>query len=66
MRRFAGYVARKRGMAMALKSALGADNELFSYSHRRIREAIGSLVDAPRSSPARSAPTSTPRICCAR
>jgi AcrR family transcriptional regulator len=46
MARFAGYVARKRGMAVALKSALGADNELFTYSHRRIREAIGSLVDA--------------------
>jgi AcrR family transcriptional regulator len=46
MRRFAGYVARKRGMAMALKSALGADNELFSYSHRRIREALNALVIA--------------------
>lgn len=46
MRAFAHYVARKRGMAMALKSALGPDNELFSYSHRRIREALGSLLDA--------------------
>ena len=46
MRRFAGYVARKRGMAMALKSALGADNELFSYSHKRIRDALNLLVDA--------------------
>ncbi len=46
MRRFAGYVARKRGMAMALKSALGPDNELFSYSHKRIKDALGSLVDA--------------------
>jgi AcrR family transcriptional regulator len=45
MRAFAGYVATKRGMAMALKSALGPDNELFSYSHRRIREALGMLVD---------------------
>jgi AcrR family transcriptional regulator len=44
MSSFAGYVAKKRGMAMALKSALGPDNELFSYSHRRIREAIGVLV----------------------
>jgi AcrR family transcriptional regulator len=44
MRDFAAYVAKKRGMAMALKSALGPDNELFSYSHRRIREAIGTLV----------------------
>jgi AcrR family transcriptional regulator len=46
MRRFAGYVARKRGMAMALKSALGPDNELFSHSHKRIKDALGSLVDA--------------------
>jgi AcrR family transcriptional regulator len=44
MRSFAGYVAKKRGMAMALKSALGPDNELFSYSHRRIQEAITTLV----------------------
>jgi hypothetical protein len=44
MRAFAGYVAMKRGMAMALKSALGPDNELFSYSHRRIREALATLV----------------------
>src|SRR6476659_1812275 len=46
MRRFAGYVARKRGMAMALKSALGPDNELFSYSHKRISDALNLLVDA--------------------
>jgi AcrR family transcriptional regulator len=43
---FARYVARKRGMAMALKSALGPDNELFSYSHQRIRAALGGLLDA--------------------
>lgn len=46
MRRFAGYVATKKGMAMALKSVLGADNELFTYSHRRIREALERLVGA--------------------
>lgn len=46
MRRFAGYVAKKKGMAMALKSVLGADSELFTDSHRRIRGAIGSLVAA--------------------
>jgi AcrR family transcriptional regulator len=46
MRSFAGYVARKRGMATALKSALGPDNELFTYSHRRIRAALGQLVGA--------------------
>jgi AcrR family transcriptional regulator len=45
MRAFAGYVAKKRGMAAALKSALGSDNELFSYSHRRIRGALETLVD---------------------
>jgi AcrR family transcriptional regulator len=44
MRDFAGYVARKRGMAVALKSALGADSELFTHSHRRIREALQLLV----------------------
>jgi AcrR family transcriptional regulator len=44
MRSFAMYVAKKRGMAMALKSALGPDNELFAYSHQRIRTAIGALV----------------------
>lgn len=46
MRRFAGYVARKRGMAMALKSALGPDNDLFSHSHRRMSESIARLVQA--------------------
>jgi AcrR family transcriptional regulator len=46
MHRFAGYVAKKRGMAAALKSALGADNELFTYSRTRIQNAIGSLVTA--------------------
>lgn len=46
MRAFADYVARKRGMAVALKSALGVDNELFSYSHRRIHAALDTLLDA--------------------
>jgi AcrR family transcriptional regulator len=46
MRSFAMYVARKRGMALALKSALGPDNELFAHSHRRIVQALGALVDA--------------------
>ena len=45
MQQFAGYVARKRGMAVALKSALGADNELFTYSRERIHAAIRQLVD---------------------
>ena len=46
MRAFALYVARKRGMAMALKSVLGADSELFTQSHQRIQAAIGTLVAA--------------------
>jgi AcrR family transcriptional regulator len=45
MRSFAMYVAKKRGMAMALKSALGPNNELFANSHRRITEAIRALVE---------------------
>ena len=31
-------------MAVALKSALGPDNELFKHSHRRIGESLGALV----------------------
>ena len=46
MRSFAVYVSRKRGMAMALKSLLGADSPLFTESHRRIQGAIGILVAA--------------------
>ena len=45
MRRFAGYVATKKGMATALKSVLGADSELFAYSRGRIMTAIGALLD---------------------
>ena len=46
MRSFAVYVARKRGMAMALKSVFGKDNELFTQSHERISTAITTLVTA--------------------
>lgn len=46
MSSFAGYVARKRGMATALKSVLGADSELFAESHDRIVTAITKLLDA--------------------
>jgi len=46
MHNFAGYVAKKRGMAAALKSALGADNELFAYSRQRIQDAVAQLVAA--------------------
>jgi hypothetical protein len=41
---FVTYVARKRGMAVALKSALGADAELFSSSRRRIVAALEALL----------------------
>jgi AcrR family transcriptional regulator len=41
---FVEYVARKRGMAAALKSVVGADSELFAYTHRRINEAITLLL----------------------
>jgi AcrR family transcriptional regulator len=44
MRAFVTYVARKRGMAVALKSALGADAELFSSSRRRIVGALEQLL----------------------
>lgn len=46
MHRFVEYVAKKRGMAMALKAVLGADSELFAYSHQRIRSSLGALVEA--------------------
>ena len=46
MRSFAVYVARKRGMATALKAMIGADSELFRQSHERIEGAITVLVRA--------------------
>jgi AcrR family transcriptional regulator len=46
MRDFASYAATKRGMMVALKSALPADSDLFTDSHRRMREAIETLVAA--------------------
>jgi AcrR family transcriptional regulator len=44
MRSFAVYVARKRGMATALKAMVGIDSELFRESHERIESAITVLV----------------------
>jgi AcrR family transcriptional regulator len=44
--RFVEYVAAKRGMAVALKSVVGADSELFAQSHQRISAAINQLVAA--------------------
>jgi AcrR family transcriptional regulator len=46
MRDFARYAATKRGLMVSLKSSLGPDAELFSYSHRRIYDAVGALLDA--------------------
>jgi AcrR family transcriptional regulator len=50
MRNFASYAATKRGMMVALKTSLGADSDLFTYSGRRIREALGALIAAAVSS----------------
>lgn len=44
MRSFAGYVARKRGMATAIKAMTGIDSELFRESHERIETAVTTLV----------------------
>ncbi len=46
MQRFVGYAATKRGMAAALKSAVGTDSELFAYAHKRVNDAISSLLTA--------------------
>src|SRR5690242_10984940 len=46
MERFVAHVATKRGMAMALKSVIGKDSELFAYTHGLVRQTAGSLLDA--------------------
>ncbi len=53
MQRFVAHVARKRGMAAALKAAAAASNqstntkpELFVYAHERMRVAMSTLLDA--------------------
>ena len=46
MERFVGYVATKRGMAMALKAVIGKDSELFAYCHGLIRQSAASLLKA--------------------
>ena len=54
MQRFVAHVARKRGMAAALKQAAAASNqkpidgksELFVYAHERMRVAMSTLLDA--------------------
>ena len=44
MERFVEHVATKRGMAMALKSVIGKDSELFAYCHGRIRGSVEMLL----------------------
>jgi AcrR family transcriptional regulator len=53
MQRFVAHVARKRGMAVALKQAAAASKqsadgkaELFVYAHERMRVAMSTLLDA--------------------
>jgi len=46
MRRFVAYVTTKKGMAAALKAAVGADSELFVHSRQNITAAMGALVKA--------------------
>jgi AcrR family transcriptional regulator len=46
LQRLVEYAANKRGMGPALKSVLGPECDLFSYTHNRVRDAAASLVDA--------------------
>jgi AcrR family transcriptional regulator len=46
MQRFVDYVAIKRGMSAALKSAVGGNSELFEYTHARLMNAVTVLLDA--------------------
>ncbi|MBV9592848.1 MAG: TetR/AcrR family transcriptional regulator [Actinobacteria bacterium] len=46
MQRFVRYVATKKGMAVALKSVVGADSELFTRSRERIYAAMDQLITA--------------------
>jgi AcrR family transcriptional regulator len=43
---FAVYAAAKRGMMVSLKAMVGANSEIFNYSHGRIHGSIKTLVDA--------------------
>lgn len=44
MKRFVSYVATKRGMAVALKSVVAADSDIFTSSRAKINEAMVRLV----------------------
>jgi AcrR family transcriptional regulator len=46
LQEFVDYAARKRGMALALKSVVGPGCDLFAHTHSRISEAVGSLARA--------------------
>jgi AcrR family transcriptional regulator len=46
MRRFVGYVATKRGLALALKSMVSDSSELFAQSRANINESMARLVNA--------------------
>jgi AcrR family transcriptional regulator len=46
MRRFVGYVATKRGLAVALKSMVNDNSNLFAQSRANINESMARLVHA--------------------
>ena len=46
MRRFVGYVATKRGLAVALKSMVNDNSDLFAQSRADINESMARLVSA--------------------
>jgi len=46
MRRFVGYVATKRGLAVALKSMVNDNSDLFAQSRADIKESMARLVSA--------------------
>jgi len=46
MERFIGYVARKKGMAAAIKQMVGADSSIFTDSRARVRASLQQLLRA--------------------
>ena len=44
LQRFVCYVSGKKGMATYLKSAIGADSDVFATAYRRAQDTIGTLV----------------------
>lgn len=45
LRQFVKHTIGRRGLAMALKSTLDLESELFSYCHREIRTAAGRMLE---------------------